>query len=414
MHGVVGVRLTGAGFGGCLLVAHDPGAASTCAGRWSSPARASCRRVGQLSRAERDDAVEHVGRRAARRGSRRRARSALVDRSTPVRGDERGGGVEHDDVAHRTGRAAEDCSCGDPALCAASPPRIASSGAHRDAVGRRVQPPLVEVDVARGVVVDLERRGCDPTGTPRRGRPRHGRRARGRTPRRATTAAMHVVQHGVRDAEEQSADLRGVRHRSEEVEDRADAECDADRRDRGERWVERRREAEAEPGLLDASRDDVGPGAIVTPSASSRSAEPTLELALRLPCLTTGTPAPATTSAAIVDTLTEPERSPRSRRRRRRGGAASAGSSRCTPRAVIASSSPTSSSAVGPLAASATRKPATCSGATARPRGSRRAPRRHRRRRASGPRRASSIASASGADTAVSPTTGRGRARPSR
>jgi galactokinase len=36
MHGVVGVRMTGAGFGGCLLVAHDPGTAPTVPGRWSS------------------------------------------------------------------------------------------------------------------------------------------------------------------------------------------------------------------------------------------------------------------------------------------------------------------------------------------------------------------------------------------
>ena len=47
-----------------------------------------------------------------------------------------------------------------------------------------------------------------------------------------------------------------------------------------------------------------------TPSASSRSAEPQAEEAARLPCLATGTPAPATTSAAIVKMLTVLERSP--------------------------------------------------------------------------------------------------------
>jgi galactokinase len=36
IRGVVGVRMTGAGFGGCLLVAHDPAVAPTVPGRWSS------------------------------------------------------------------------------------------------------------------------------------------------------------------------------------------------------------------------------------------------------------------------------------------------------------------------------------------------------------------------------------------
>jgi galactokinase len=36
LHGVVGVRMTGAGFGGCLLVAHDPDAAPALPDRWST------------------------------------------------------------------------------------------------------------------------------------------------------------------------------------------------------------------------------------------------------------------------------------------------------------------------------------------------------------------------------------------
>ncbi len=40
-----------------------------------------------------------------------------------------------------------------------------------------------------------------------------------------------------------------------------------------------------------------------TPSASSRSNEPLVDEALRLPCLHTGAPAPAATKQAIVDTL---------------------------------------------------------------------------------------------------------------
>ena len=41
-----------------------------------------------------------------------------------------------------------------------------------------------------------------------------------------------------------------------------------------------------------------------TPSASSMSAPPLFDDAARLPCLTTGTPAAATTIAAIVDRFT--------------------------------------------------------------------------------------------------------------
>src|SRR3954454_1098780 len=41
----------------------------------------------------------------------------------------------------------------------------------------------------------------------------------------------------------------------------------------------------------------------LAPSASSRSAEPDSDVALRLPCLATAQPAPAAISAAVVDTL---------------------------------------------------------------------------------------------------------------
>ncbi|GAY15655.1 hypothetical protein MSZK_23810 [Mycobacterium sp. shizuoka-1] len=47
-----------------------------------------------------------------------------------------------------------------------------------------------------------------------------------------------------------------------------------------------------------------------TPSASSMSAPPLLDDAARLPCLTTGTPAAATTIAAIVERFTVFARSP--------------------------------------------------------------------------------------------------------
>ena len=50
-----------------------------------------------------------------------------------------------------------------------------------------------------------------------------------------------------------------------------------------------------------------GASSMSTPSASSTSAEPEREVKLRLPCLATGTPAPATTNAAAVEMLSVPD-----------------------------------------------------------------------------------------------------------
>ena len=49
---------------------------------------------------------------------------------------------------------------------------------------------------------------------------------------------------------------------------------------------------------------------MLTPRASSTSALPQRDEAARLPCLATGQPAPATTSAAAVEMLKVPARSP--------------------------------------------------------------------------------------------------------
>src|SRR5215470_18471074 len=49
---------------------------------------------------------------------------------------------------------------------------------------------------------------------------------------------------------------------------------------------------------------------ILTPSEASTSAAPERDDKARLPCLATGTPAPATMKAAQVETLTEPDPSP--------------------------------------------------------------------------------------------------------
>src|SRR6202162_2142679 len=53
-----------------------------------------------------------------------------------------------------------------------------------------------------------------------------------------------------------------------------------------------------------------GERSILTPSAASTSAAPDFDDSARLPCLATGTPAPATISAAQVEILNEPEASP--------------------------------------------------------------------------------------------------------
>ena len=45
---------------------------------------------------------------------------------------------------------------------------------------------------------------------------------------------------------------------------------------------------------------------MATPSASRTSAEPQAEVMARFPCLATGTPAAATTSAAAVEMLKVP------------------------------------------------------------------------------------------------------------
>ena len=64
------------------------------------------------------------------------------------------------------------------------------------------------------------------------------------------------------------------------------------------------------PASSTQRRTPSGVSSSTTPSASKTSAVPHSDDAPRAPCLHTGTPAPATTMAAIVDTLIECERSP--------------------------------------------------------------------------------------------------------
>ena len=71
-----------------------------------------------------------------------------------------------------------------------------------------------------------------------------------------------------------------------------------------------RRHQKAKPDLPQALPDDRKVRSILTPSAVSTSAEPDFEESARLPCLATGTPQPATTSALAVEMLKLPEESP--------------------------------------------------------------------------------------------------------
>ncbi len=92
------------------------------------------------------------------------------------------------------------------------------------------------------------------------------------------------------------------------------------------------------------------------PRASSTSALPQREVAERLPCLATATPAPATTKVAVVEML-KVERPPPVPQVSMNGPA---GGVTRWARARMVDARPASSAAVSPLARRATRKPAVC------------------------------------------------------
>ena len=102
-----------------------------------------------------------------------------------------------------------------------------------------------------------------------------------------------------------------VGHRPEDVERRRHAQLPSGRPGVAQRRVEAGREAERHARRLDAAdARRRASSSSRTPSASSRSAAPHADEAARLPCLHTGTPAPATTNEASVDTLIVWLRSP--------------------------------------------------------------------------------------------------------
>src|SRR5579871_1399210 len=101
-----------------------------------------------------------------------------------------------------------------------------------------------------------------------------------------------------------------------------------------------------------------GVTSILTPSADKTSAAPDRDDSARLPCLATGTPAPATIKAAQVDTFTEPDPSPPVPTT----SIASAGALTFSILARIAETAPVISSTVSPRTRSAINSPPNCDG----------------------------------------------------
>ncbi len=97
---------------------------------------------------------------------------------------------------------------------------------------------------------------------------------------------------------------------------------------------------------------------ILTPSAPSTSAAPERDDSARLPCLATGTPAPATMKAAQVEMLNEPDASPPVPTT----SIASGGASTLSILARIAVTAPVISSTVSPRTRSAISRPPICEG----------------------------------------------------
>src|ERR1700736_3490623 len=97
---------------------------------------------------------------------------------------------------------------------------------------------------------------------------------------------------------------------------------------------------------------------ILTPSEASTSAAPERDDNARLPCLATGTPAPATMKEAQVDTLTDPEPSPPVPTT----STASGGALTRSILARTADTAPVISSTVSPRTRSAISNPPICEG----------------------------------------------------
>ena len=130
-------------------------------------------------------------------------------------------------------------------------------------------------------------------------------------PSRCSTSAIIGARRAFATPSELMAHARGIRERAEHVEHGANAELAAhrDRRDAAPDGT-RARTRKPMPASSTQRRTPSGDSEITTPSASSTSALPHRDEAARLPCLATGHPAPAATSAAAVEMLKVPAPSP--------------------------------------------------------------------------------------------------------
>ena len=177
----------------------------------------------------------------------------------------------------------------------------------------------------------------------------------------------HALGHGrVGHPDDQAPHSGRVRHRAEHVERGGDAQLAArsGRRGAAPGGSGERSRTPCPPPRGTRPRP-AGASSRSTPRASSRSAEPQLDEAARLPCLHTGTPAPATTKLASVETLIVWLRSPPVPTMSTAWSRRPAGSGTSSAASSMAASRPVSSSTDSPFIRRATTKPASWAGVAA-------------------------------------------------
>ncbi|OOK67949.1 hypothetical protein BZL29_6657 [Mycobacterium kansasii] len=211
-------------------------------------------------------------------------------------GDDRAGGVEHHRVSDR-------------ALCPAQ------DGAGFGRIGLRVTAQqLVELGTceaeSRGIesqFVDGARLHPPDRAGGRRGQlvepvvavhHQHAGPARGKDP------GHHLGEVSERAADQPRPRPGRIRQRPKQIEHRGHADLAAHHRGVPVRRMELRREAKTNPDFLEAAHHLIGIQVDAHPERFQGVGSPDNDDAARLPCLTTGTPAAATTMAAIVDRLT--------------------------------------------------------------------------------------------------------------
>ena len=222
----------------------------------------------------------------------------------PVGCDQHRRGVEQDDIAPRSALAVEDRADG----CGVGCRIAAANGIER----RRLEPyvPRIDDEIADALERHLvTARGSgdaqlvDAVGS-------------GEDKRVDVSESMqHLGHHGcqprIRNPQQLMTNPSRVGQRAEHVEHGSNAELAANRGDVTQRRMERGCEEEADAGLFHATPNAICATRRSRPRApSSTSALPHREDAARFPCLATGHPAPAATSAAAVEMLKVPAPSP--------------------------------------------------------------------------------------------------------